>query len=128
MHQYGLLLQPSVAQTIDGVLFTRAPTFPTGQINLQLNGVTFTRAPTFATGAINLQLTGVLFTRAGTFPSGAVNAQPVTLAGVLFTATVLFPTGSVTLISLTFWLDDKVAHTDNKVGFTKLQPSVPNPL
>ena len=39
------------------------------------------------------------------------------------------------LAALTFWVDDKVgqtsnkvAHTDNKVGFTKLEPSALNPL
>ncbi len=85
------------AQTIDGVLFTRAPTFPTGQVDLRLNGVLFTRAPTFAAGQINLQLNGVLFAQAPTFPTGDVQPQPVTLNGVLFTRAPTFPAGSISL-------------------------------
>ena len=78
--------------TLTGVLFTRAPTFPTGQVNLQLNGVLFTRAPTFAAGQVDLQLNGVTFTRAPTFPAGQANLR---LNGVLFTRAPTFPAGSV---------------------------------
>ncbi len=122
-------------QTLNGVLFTKAPTFPTGSVDLQLDGVLFSKAVTFATGSVTLRLNGILFTRAPTFPTGAVNAQPVTITGVLFTRAPTFPTGIMRLAALTFWEDDKVAHTDNKVAhtdakvaYTKLEPSVPNPL
>ncbi|KKL28993.1 hypothetical protein LCGC14_2369590, partial [marine sediment metagenome] len=122
-------------QTITGILFTRAPTFPTGQVTLQLFGAaTFQLAPTFATGSVTLQLVGVLFTRAPTFPTGAIQAQPVTINGVLFTLAPTFPTGVMRLAALTFWVDDKVVQTssspggDNKVAYTKLEPSAPNPL
>ena len=112
-------LQSGADVRISGVIFTRAPTFPTSDVSL---------------AAGDQSITGVLFTRAGTFPTGAINAQPLTIIGVLFTATVIFPTGIMRLAALTFWIDDKVVQTrsslggDSKVAYTKLEPSAPNPL
>lgn len=83
-------------QNLDGVLFSRAPTFPNGRLDLQVSGALFTRPPTFPAGTLTPvnTLAGVLFSRAPVFPAGQVQAEQ-TLAGVLFSRAPVFPAGVV---------------------------------
>lgn len=86
-------------QTLDGALFTKAPTFSTGAITTSyaLAGAEFTKAPTFSTGAItsNYNLTGAEFLKAPTFFQGVVTPGAVTLNGVLFTQAPTFFAGDI---------------------------------
>jgi hypothetical protein len=127
---------PPPAQTLDGVLFTKAPTFPQGAVTTltTLTGVLFAKAPTFPQGAVTsvYTLTGVLFSKAPTFPTGEV--VPVvggqTLTGVLFAKAPTFPQGSVALgvvysqAGFRGYLDDAVmgsatAKAAENVGWTQ---------
>jgi len=81
-------------QTLDGVLFTKAPTFPTGRLDLRLSGATFTKAATFPTGQINFTVSGTTFQKAPTFPTGTL-IQAQFLTGTTFTKAPTFPTGAI---------------------------------
>ena len=81
-------------QTITGVLFTKAPTFPGGNLTFEIVApATFLRAPTFITGQVDFRLLGALFPRAPTFAAGEINLR---INGVLFARAPTFPTGSIT--------------------------------
>lgn len=90
-------------QTLDGALFTKAPTFFTGAITtgpVTLTGALFTKAPTFFTGSVTTggspqTVNGVLFTKAPTFFAGTLISSQI-LTGVLFTKTPTFPVGVIT--------------------------------
>jgi len=87
----------AATQTLDGVLFSKAPTFFTGKVNLNLAGTLFSKAPTFFTGTISLAggaqtLNGVLFTKAPSFFVGKIN---MSLAGILFSKAPTFFIGKV---------------------------------
>jgi hypothetical protein len=85
------------SQTLTGILFTRAPTFPTGaaQPENTLVGILFARAPTFPTGdVLNTQIiSGLVFAKAPTFPTGDISLR--TLSGALYALAPTFPTGAV---------------------------------
>jgi hypothetical protein len=81
------------------VLFSIAPTFPTGTAapgSVGLTGVLFTIAPTLPVGTVDAQsaLTGVLLSVTPTFPTGTATPGDVTLTGVLFSVTPTFPVGT----------------------------------
>jgi hypothetical protein len=84
-------------KTLSGSLFTKAPTFFTGKVNLSLSGSLFVKTPTFFTGTISLAgggqtLNGALFTKAPSFFAGKVN---ISLAGILFSKAPSFFVGKV---------------------------------
>ena len=107
---YGLLrrsipytiISTTPASQLDGTLFTKAPTFPTGALSagsVTSTGTLFTKAPTFPTGTVTggTILAGTLFTTAPTFPTGTVTAGSVTVTGgATFQTAPTFPTGAVT--------------------------------
>ena len=89
-------------QTLNGVLFSPTPVFPTGSVDPQpvtTDGVLFSPSPVFPTGSVDPQavtLAGVLFAPTPVFPTGSVDPQALTIAGVLFSPSPVFPTGIVT--------------------------------
>jgi hypothetical protein len=91
-------------QQLDGSLFTKAPTFPTGTLSstFTLSGTTFTKAPTFPQGILSsiFTLTGTTFTKAPTFPQGALQQAGGSqqLDGATFTKAPTFPQGTFTSI------------------------------
>jgi hypothetical protein len=76
----GVMLQYAAPEGITGVLFTKAPTFFAGKLNLKPIAILFQKTPTFAQGVVSLaggqQLAGVLFTKTPTFPQGVVGPLP----------------------------------------------------
>jgi hypothetical protein len=106
--------------SLDGVLFSSTPTFPTGTVSatFTLNGAEFTSTPVFPQGAIlgSQLLDGVLFANAPVFFVGTVGVQG-SLDGVLFTSSPTFFVGTLTQSGGSFWRPNPVAYTLNPAAY-----------